>query len=221
MNKSIFVAFVAGAAVGAASAFYYAKKYYEHIAQEEIDSVKAEFAYRKKRESIEHVEETERKSEDSEENPGSTETLDEEGKSSEDTERKQYYNYYAQILHDNGYAVWSKDINEDAKKDFPYVISPDEYGDIFDYDQIEYTYYADDILADENNDVVTDWQRYMGEDALNHFGEYEEDSIYIRNDMLKTEYAVLLDDRKYVDVMSEYHPEKLDNIPSIGEEEDE
>lgn len=220
MNKSIFVAFVAGAAVGAASAFYYAKKYYERIAQEEIDSVKAEFSSRKKRESIEYVEETENPSEDDEEDPGSAETRDEEESSGED-EEKRHYNEYVQLLRDNGYAVWSKDINEDAKKDLPYVISPDEYGDIFDYDQIEYTYYADDILADENNDVVTDWQRYMGKDALNHFGEYEEDSIYIRNDMLKTEYAVLLDDRKYVDVMSEYHPEKLDNIPSIDEEEDE
>lgn len=221
MNKSIFVAFVAGASVGAASAFYYAKKYYERIAQEEIDSVKAEFASRKKRESIEYIKETESPPEDEEEDPVSSETLDEEEESSGEGEEKRYCNEYAQLLHDNGYVVWSKDINEDAKKDFPYVISPDEYGDIFDYDQIEYTYYADGILADENNDVVTDWQRYMGEDALNHFGEYEEDSVYIRNDMLKTEYAVLLDERKYVDVMSEYHPEKLDNIPSIDEEEAE
>lgn len=217
MNKSIFVAFVVGAAAGAASAFYYAKKHYERIAQEEIDSVKAEFAARKKRESIEHAKETE----DDEKDPGVSETLDEEEEPSEEDEGQRYFNEYAQLLHDNGYAVWSKDINEDAKKDSPYVITPDEYGDIFDYDQIEYTYYADDILADENNDVVTDWQRYMGEDALDHFGEYEEDSVYIRNDMLKTEYAVLLDERKYVDVMREYHPEKLDNIPSIDDEEDE
>lgn len=47
MSKTCFVMLVVGAAAGSAATWLYAKKYYERIAQEEIDSVKAVFSERK------------------------------------------------------------------------------------------------------------------------------------------------------------------------------
>ena len=47
MSKTCFVMFVVGAAAGSAATWLYAKKYYERIAQEEIDSVKAVFSEHK------------------------------------------------------------------------------------------------------------------------------------------------------------------------------
>ena len=38
--------FIAGAAIGSSTTWYYTKKYYEKIAQEEIDDVKAKFSYK-------------------------------------------------------------------------------------------------------------------------------------------------------------------------------
>lgn len=47
MSKLNFAMFLSGATVGAVGAWFYCKRYYEQIAQEEIDSVKAAFFERK------------------------------------------------------------------------------------------------------------------------------------------------------------------------------
>lgn len=40
----------------------------------------------------------------------------------------------------------------------------------------------------------------IGDDALGHFGEYEDDSVFVRNDEEQTDYEILLDGRNYHDV---------------------
>ena len=37
-------------------------------------------------------------------------------------------------------------------------------------------------------------------DALSHFGEYEEDAVYVRNEQLRAEYEILKDLRTYAEV---------------------
>lgn len=89
------------------------------------------------------------------------------------------------------------------KPDRPYVISPEEFGDLPDYDVITLTYYEGDcILADELDDVIDDVDTIVGFDAFNHFGDYEDDSVHIRNDALKCDYEILLDIRSYLDVIA-------------------
>ena len=41
----------------------------------------------------------------------------------------------------------------------------------------------------------------VGKESLNHFGEYEDDSVFVRNDRLKRDYEILLDQRNYSDVV--------------------
>ena len=84
----------------------------------------------------------------------------------------------------------------------PYVIPPEEYGEIDGYDKESLTYYdGDGVLAYYATDeMVEDVEGLVGADSLGHFGEYEEDSVFVRNDALKTDFEILLDTSKYSEV---------------------
>ncbi len=104
-------------------------------------------------------------------------------------EKKHDRKEYGSVLEEAGY---SQDSYEEVER--PYIISPDEYGELDDYNQISLTYYKrDGVLADENDYEIDDVEGTIGKDSLNHFGEYEEDSVFVRNDRRKTDYEILLD----------------------------
>ena len=119
--------------------------------------------------------------------------------------RKEAVKEVNRIIEDNNY---TSDINE-VTRDQHYIIRPDEFGEYDDYDAISLTYYADHILTDEDDEIVEDIEDKIGFDALSHFGEYEEDSVFVRNDRIKCDYEILLDQRKYSEVehYNEYHME--------------
>lgn len=169
--------FVLGAAVGSVGTWYFVKKKYEAKAQAEIDSVKETFCYKKN--SGEPVNDI-----------------------SEDKEQ------YSKVVEDAGYTNYSQisnkpEVANTRKNSIPYVITPEEFGEFDDYDRIIFTYYADHVLADENDEEVEDIEGSVGIDSLTHFGEYEDDSVYVRNDRLRVDYEILLDLRKFSDVKEE------------------
>ena len=49
--------------------------------------------------------------------------------------------------------------------------------------------------------IVDDIEETVGEDSLEHFGEYEDDSVYVRNDAKKCDYEILLDQRYYQEIL--------------------
>ena len=51
------------------------------------------------------------------------------------------------------------------------------------------------MLTDENDKPVLSTKE-IG-DALRHFGEYEDDAVYVRNDELKTDYEILRSEKDY------------------------
>ena len=188
MNKTInFMMFVLGVAVGSVVTWRYVEKKYEQIAQDEIDSVKEVFSKRE----AEFTEDTEVqiKADNARGKPSIIE--------------------YAAHLHEQGYTNYSDMVDEKPEEvkeepmivDKPYVITPEEFGDLDDYETISLTYYADQILADDNDVIVDDIEDVVGFDSLNSFGEYEDDSVFVRNDRLKCDYEILLDQRKYSDVI--------------------
>lgn len=188
MNKTKnFMMFVLGVAVGSVVTWRYVEKKYERIAQEEIDSVKEVFSRRE----AEFTEDTEVqiKADNAKEKPSVIE--------------------YAARLREQGYTNYSDMVDEKLEEvkeepmsiDKPYVITPEEFGDLDDYEIISLTYYADQILADDNDVIVDDIEDVVGFDSLNSFGEYEDDSVFVRNDRLKCDYEILLDQRKYSDVI--------------------
>lgn len=188
MNKTInFMTFVLGVAVGSIVTWRYVEKKYEQIAQDEIDSVKEVF-FRREAEFTENAE-ARIKADNAKEKPSVIE--------------------YAARLREHGYTNYSDMADEKPEEvkevsmtiDKPYVIAPEEFGDLDDYETISLTYYADQILADDNDEIVDDVEDVVGFDSLNSFGEYEDDSVFVRNDRLKCDYEILLDQRKYSSVI--------------------
>ena len=189
-NRSLFsLGFIIGAASGATVAWYLLKDKYETLAQEEIDSVKEVFARREQEMKDETVKRN----------------VAEGIKDSDRT--KPDLKEYAEQLKKNGYTRYS-DLSADDegvsdKQTKTYVIPPEQFGDDENYDQISLTYYADGVLADENDEVIDDVEETVGIESLNHFGEYEDDSVFVRNDTRKCDYEILLDQRTYSEVAEE------------------
>jgi hypothetical protein len=183
-----FLAFIVGAGMGSVCTWKLLKRKYELIAQEEIDSVKAAYATR-------------------EIGKGFVEGFRDGLKVAEDRTQKDEddvdFKNYASIIQKEGYTDYSRNVEEKKGEAFvekPYVISPEEFGEFEEYEKISLTYYADEVLADENDEEVDDVDEIVGEESLNHFGEYEDDSVFVRNDRLKCDYEILLDQRNYSDV---------------------
>lgn len=189
MSKTKFIMFILGAAVGSIVTWRYVEKKYEQIAQDEIDSVKEVFSKRE----MDFTEETE--------------VVDARIKADNAKEKPSVVEYAAR-LREQGYTNYSDigtEDEEEVKKesmtvDKPYVIAPEDFGEFDDYEKISLTYYADRILADDNDELVNDVEDVVGFDSLNSFGEYEHDSVFVRNDRLKCDYEILLDQRKFSNV---------------------
>ena len=189
MNKCILnkiIVFAAGAVIGSAVTYKFVKNKYERITQEEIDSVKETYARNNLGENV---------------GKGSTEGC--EGIKNEIREIKDIVdsevNRLKTILDENGYVDYSTPKGKKVTSMNPYVISPDEFSENEDYETESLTYYSDGILADDRDNII-DIDMIVGRESLNHFGEYEDDSVFVRNEELKTDYEILLDTRRYSDI---------------------
>lgn len=96
--------------------------------------------------------------------------------------------------------VKKEEEKEPMKDENPYVISPDQFGELDDYETCSLTYYADGVLTDDTNTVIDNVDEVVGTDSLTHFGEYEDDSVFVRNDRHECDYEILLDNRRFSDI---------------------
>lgn len=164
--------FAVGAGVGSAVTYKILKKRND----EEIQSVVESFSKRQGTDNADNVTEDE-------DNP--------EEKELEEAES---------VINQNGYAAVSDKeevLEVDPNKD-PYVIEPAELGEC-DYPVVTLEYFTDSVVADEEGNIVGNFDELIGEDFAAHFGDYEEDpdSVYIRNDNLKVDYEILKEYRSY------------------------
>lgn len=172
-NTKVMLAFIFGTIVGAVAAYRYAVKTMDC---EMIDAKICE----------------------SEESEDEIETItDFKRTAAEQAKNKRDITEYASKIHKEAYDPEEADVPEDVKTvDAPYVISPEEFGECG-YETISLTYYSDGVLVDENDDLVDNANEIVGRDFASHFGEYEEDSIFIRNDSKKSDYEILRDYKNY------------------------
>lgn len=86
-----------------------------------------------------------------------------------------------------------------------YVIPPDEFDTLEDYEAISLKLYADGVVTDDDNRAMSeeDIERTITRDSLNHIDEYEPGSVFVRNDTLRVDYEVLTDERTYEEVLTE------------------
>lgn len=85
----------------------------------------------------------------------------------------------------------------------PLYISPNEFGDDPDYDLITMTYYTDDVLADDSDYRVDNIGETVGDEFVEHFGEYDDDAVYVRNDLTKCYYEILRSLKSYSEVLED------------------
>ncbi len=178
--KSLLV-FALGVGAGVLASREYFKKHYEEISNEEIRSVKITFA----RKSIEMAEKAEQmKAKQAEKEPENTVNLNDYGKLVETSEYSSNQN-----------SPEAKEMSEN--QDRPYVISPNDCGEFDDYEVYTLFHYADGVLTDDDNEIIDDVDDAVGEDYADHFGEYEDGAVYIRNNARHCDYEILMDLRNY------------------------
>lgn len=190
-STKLFI-FAAGALIGSLFTWSYTKKYYEKIADDEIESMKE---WLKRR-----VEEQDKKSEDRFAKPVET--------PNSPSAKPDLMEYATKVKGLGYYTDYSRKTEETEPEeeteevdilDEPYVIKPEIFGEEG-YEEVSLTHYADGVLTDEQDNPIEDVDGMVGADYAEHFGEYEDDSVFVRNDRLCTDFEILADQRNFSDL---------------------
>ena len=180
-NKILW--FAAGVAVGVMATNRFFKDKYERLYQEDVESVKRAFSAPRQSEPTE----------------GDTEKVIANEPTPEEVKA------YNKIIDDQGYSTIPNISDDSIGKEVkgvrrPYVISPAEFAEEDDYEVYTLTYYADGVLADEQGNPIENVDDMVGRDSLNHFGEYEDHAVHVRNETMKCDFEILRDLDNYSDV---------------------
>ena len=198
----------AGAAIGSVVTWKVLKDKYELIVQEEIDSVKEEYQILRDQLYSAEAVAINNKVRNELQNEVSDESEDDDDDILEPTEDEVFE--YHKIV--SGYRS-SEDTDDETDKEGgmgdpdetpyvtgPYVISPDDFrcsppG----YNAQALDYFSNNVLADGWGKIMN-IEETIGHDSLDHFGEYADDVLYVRNDMLEIDYEITQDPRTYDEV---------------------
>ena len=181
MNRKLIdiLAFLTGAAIGSVVTWKLIEKKYKILAEEEIESVRE--YYSKKETPL---------------------TAEPKKVTSDNTQKQEYTKVLENLNYNHSNETQPVKVKTDVDPDI-YIIPPESFGEYEDYKMATLTYYnADKTLTDEYDTVINDLEELIGEDPSIHFGEYEDDSVHVRNDKLRTDYEILLDLRSYDEAMS-------------------
>ena len=186
--KSNVIMFALGAAVGSLVTWKLVEKKYKKIADEEIASME-EYYHAKLNEDVK----------DAEFNVVEEEVIDEKEEHEELVEDLEYTAGLATIEEDTeGIFETHANIREYIK---PYVIMPEEYGE-YGNETKSLVYYSDFVLANEEGEIIVDPESVVG-DALEHFGEYEDDAVHVRDENIECDYEILKHEKAFSEVYKE------------------
>lgn len=206
MNNKVFgtILFTAGAVIGSLVTWKVIKTKYEDIAQEEINSVKEEYtrlmvSMKKKLNDSVTYKDDNNEDDESEKN---TDNIDDSIMTNYNEIVKSYCSSDEEEDNQNEKEGEEKEEDNDGVSymEAPYVISSDDFGSVPGYNVEPLDYFADGILADGWG-VELDIAETIGEDAINHFGDYDDDVVYVRNEQTKLEYEVTRDPRTYAEAV--------------------
>ena len=179
MNK--MMSFVLGVSLGAAAGVLISKSHFENLAREEIDAIKEHYGKRTER----------------------TQPVQPEKQHMPDKRDVTVLEYVKKIQE----AGYMKETPSDVASEVyrPYVIRPEQFGlkEEEGYSTISLSYYADGVLADDADHPMDDREieDVIGKESLDHFGEYEDDSVHVRNDRMKCDFEILIDPRTFDEVL--------------------
>lgn len=186
--------FVAGAAIGSVVTWKLIEKKYKDLADEEIESVKETFKNRKPRITKDNVKETVEKVINKYKEP--KEIVE------DIVNAERYYIENEEEIDEDDESNYTVNVDDDIEVITPYVITPEQFGEYNEYGTKTLTYYADNVLTDEIDNPITSEEMItmIGIDALDHFGEYEDDSVYIRDEMNEMDYEILKSEKKFSEI---------------------
>lgn len=183
MNQKLINAltFTTGAAIGSLVTWRVLKSYYERYVQEEIDKFVDDWSQR--------------------------DCDDRDDEEDDDLDEIEDEDYEEEYVPDEGeirdYHLLAKKYGKEGDGDGevqyingPYVISPDEFGNGVSHSLKCLTYYADGVLANDWDDTF-DIEETIGEEALEHFGDYQTDVVHVRNEREEADYEVVRDPRTF------------------------
>lgn len=173
---SNIIIFAAGAAIGAVVTWKFVKTKYEQIAQEEIDSMK------------EYYDQKYRGGE-----PDSNENVE----SAPDAPAKTVESLVSvtnDLNYTNDAEIPKRD--ETRRPSDPYIVSPEEFY-ASGYEVTTLRYWANGVYTNDEGEVVEDAWHFIKIDPEEHFGEYEDDAVHVRNDEMKTDFEILRELREY------------------------
>ena len=190
--------FAAGLAVGAVAGALAVKNKVLADAKAEIEEVRDYYRSQRgevQREEVEEVKEV------------VEETIDRvQDMIKEHDNKKEHVNYNKLVQNYNP----SKNVVE---YDDPFIIDPSEFGENDDYDTMTLTYFADGVLVDDVDDVIEEPDIVVGLENLKVFEEFGATTVYVRNDIYKTDYEIIRDDWNYSDLKEPVEPPVKEKKP--------
>ena len=186
--------FVAGAAIGSVVTWKLIEKKYKDLADEEIESVIETFKNRKPRITKDNVKEKVEKVINKYKEPKEI---------VEDIVTSERYSIEnEEEIDEDDESNYTVNVDNDIEVVTPYVITPEQFGEYNEYGTKTLTYYADNVLTDEIDNPITSEEMVImiGPDALDHFGEYEDDSVYIRDEMNEMDYEILKSEKNFSEI---------------------
>lgn len=185
-NKALI--FIGGAVTGSLVSWYFTKKKYETLAENEIAKMRE--GYRKKNKEL---------ADRARVKPDIFEVVKDQitiHKEDVDLAEKEE-NLIAK------YAEESEPTGEEnisPNDDIIEFIDDGEFASMNGYEKVNLVLYEDDVLANEISDDIVLVEDTVGQQAIDDFKHYNPEAFYVRNNQLMTEYEITRDHRTYEEV---------------------
>ena len=185
-NKALI--FIGGAVTGSLVSWYFTKKKYETLAENEIAKMRE--GYRQKNKELA---ERARIKPDISEVTKDRITIHQEDVDLAEKEENLIAKY-AEESEPTG------EENISPNDDIIEFIDDGEFASMNGYEKINLVLYEDDVLANEISDDIVLVEDTVGQQAIDDFKHYNPEAFYVRNNQLMTEYEITRDHRTYEEV---------------------
>lgn len=175
--------FIGGAVTGSLVSWYFTKKKYETLAEDEIAKMRE--GYRQKNKEL---------AERARVKPDISEVVKERVTIRTDDEEAQLIAKYAEESEPTG------EENISPNDDVIEFIDDGEFASMNGYEKVNLVLYEDDVLANEMSDDIVLVEDTVGQQAIDDFKHYNPEAFYVRNNQLMTEYEITRDHRTYEEV---------------------
>jgi len=188
VDKHVIFFFAIGAAIGATVTYFYTVSKEREKNERDIAELKAYY----NNEFKEKIAQKHEKTAKNDENSPKIEL-----QNSNDNSENQYEKVIESVKEENSSPV----LKVDPPKENRVIISGDEFLEDDEYDKETLYYFEEDeVFSDPEYVVVPDGINLVGKENLDHVGMFEDNVLYVRNELFGKDYEVIFHDQAYSDV---------------------